>query len=49
MMRKQYSNNDLKSMGDLTGTEMDHYFDPPFKGNAEQYRLTGSYNPQVNV
>ena len=51
ILRKQYSVNDVKSMADLEGRdmEMDMYFDRPPSKKFELNRLTSSYSHEINL
>lgn len=48
-LRKNYSANDLKSVSDLSATEMDLYFERQQSKMEEENRLTGSYIPKVSM
>lgn len=47
VLRKQYSNADLKSAVDFS--DMDSMFDQSFKKTKQDFRLTNTYAPQVDM
>lgn len=49
MLRKQYSATDFKSVIDLPGPMSASSLDVSFKKNKEDFRLTNTYAPQVDM
>lgn len=49
VLRKQYSATDFKSVIDLSGPMKDSSLDVSFKKNKEDFRLTNTYAPQVDM